>query len=56
MWAHVWTPDRPWPDDSDGSIAEASVVRDPGDGMGAAALRAVREFRFAPRSRSSSAS
>jgi protein TonB len=34
--------------DSDGSIAEATVVRDPGDGMGAAALRAVREFRFAP--------
>src|SRR5438105_5506888 len=34
--------------DFDGSIAEASVVRDPGDGMGAAALRALREFRFAP--------
>ncbi|HET9598531.1 MAG TPA: TonB family protein, partial [Anaeromyxobacteraceae bacterium] len=34
--------------ESDGSIAEAIVVRDPGDGMGAAALRAVREFRFAP--------
>jgi protein TonB len=34
--------------DSDGSIAEASVVRDPGEGLGAAALRAVREFRFAP--------
>jgi hypothetical protein len=24
------------------------VVRDPGEGLGAAALRAVREFRFAP--------
>ena len=34
--------------DSDGSIIEASVLRDPGNGMGAAALRAVREFRFAP--------
>jgi protein TonB len=34
--------------DSDGSIAEAKVVRDPGEGLGAAALRAVREFRFAP--------
>jgi len=34
--------------DSDGSIAEASVVRDPGEGLGAAALRAVREFHFAP--------
>jgi TonB family protein len=34
--------------DSDGSIAEAVVVRDPGEGLGAAALRAVREFRFAP--------
>jgi len=34
--------------DSDGSIAEATVVRDPGEGLGAAALRAVREFRFAP--------
>jgi protein TonB len=34
--------------DSDGSIAEASVVRDPGEGLGAAALRAVHEFRFAP--------
>lgn len=34
--------------DSDGSIAEASVIRDPGEGLGAAALLAVREFRFAP--------
>lgn len=34
--------------DADGSIAEASVVKDPGDGMGAAALEAVRQFRFAP--------
>jgi len=34
--------------DADGSIADAAVVKDPGAGMGAAALRAVREFRFAP--------
>jgi periplasmic protein TonB len=34
--------------DADGSIAEAAVVKDPGAGMGPAALRAVREFRFAP--------
>jgi hypothetical protein len=24
------------------------VIKDPGDGLGPAALRAVREFRFAP--------
>ena len=34
--------------DADGSIAEAVVVKDPGEGLGSAALRAVREFRFAP--------
>ena len=34
--------------DADGSIAQAVVVRDPGHGMGSAALRAVREFRFSP--------
>jgi protein TonB len=34
--------------DSDGSIAQVEVVSDPGEGLGAAAARAVREFRFAP--------
>src|SRR5207237_1438252 len=34
--------------DSDGSIAKVDVVNDPGEGLGAAAVRAVREFRFAP--------
>ena len=34
--------------DSDGSIARVEVVSDPGEGLGAAAMRAVREFRFAP--------
>jgi TonB family protein len=32
--------------DVDGSIASASVTHDPGEGLGAAALRAIREFRF----------
>lgn len=34
--------------DSDGSIAKVEIVSDPGEGLGAAAARAVREFRFAP--------
>jgi protein TonB len=34
--------------DSDGSIAKVTVVSDPGEGLGAAAMKAVREFRFAP--------
>jgi protein TonB len=34
--------------DSDGSIAKAEVVSDPGQGLGGAAVRAVREYRFAP--------
>ena len=32
--------------DADGTIVGASVTRDPGEGLGEAALRAVREFRF----------
>lgn len=34
--------------DSDGSIAKAEVVTDPGQGLGQAAVRAVREYRFSP--------
>ena len=34
--------------DADGTIAEATVIRDPGGGLGHAALEAVREFRFTP--------
>jgi periplasmic protein TonB len=34
--------------DADGSIADVALVKDPGHGLGAAALRAVREFRFSP--------
>ena len=34
--------------DSDGSIAKVDVVNDPGRGLGAAAVQAIREFRFAP--------
>jgi protein TonB len=34
--------------DADGSIADVTLVKDPGHGLGAAALRAVREFRFSP--------
>jgi protein TonB len=34
--------------DSDGSIAKVDVVSDPGEGLGPAAARAVRELRFSP--------
>lgn len=34
--------------DSDGSIARVEVVSDPGEGLGPAAARAVRELRFGP--------
>jgi len=33
--------------DSDGSIAKVTVVSDPGEGLGAAAVKAVHEFQFA---------
>lgn len=32
--------------DADGTMVSASIARDPGEGLGEAALRAVREFRF----------
>ena len=32
--------------EADGTIASATVTRDPGAGLGEAALRAIREFRF----------
>ena len=34
--------------DADGTIVRASIEGDPGNGLGDAALRAVREFRFSP--------
>ena len=34
--------------DSDGTIAKVEVISDPGEGLGAAAAKAVREFRFSP--------
>ena len=34
--------------DADGTVVKVDLVSDPGEGLGAAALRAVREFRFAP--------
>lgn len=34
--------------DADGSIAKVDVVSDPGEGLGPAAARAVRELRFSP--------
>ena len=34
--------------DSDGSIAKVDIVSDPGEGLGPAAARAVRELRFSP--------
>lgn len=34
--------------DSDGSIARVEVVSDPGEGLGPAATRAIRELRFQP--------
>lgn len=34
--------------DADGSIAKVEVISDPGEGLGAAAIKAVREFRFSP--------
>lgn len=34
--------------DADGSVAKVEVVSDPGEGLGEAAARAVREFRFSP--------
>src|SRR3954469_5548697 len=34
--------------DSDGSIAKVDVVTDPGEGLGPAAAKAVRELRFSP--------
>jgi TonB family protein len=32
--------------DSDGSIAKVEVISDPGEGLGAAAMKAIREYRF----------
>lgn len=34
--------------DSDGSIAKVEVISDPGEGLGAAAMKAIREYRFSP--------
>ncbi len=34
--------------DSDGSVAKADVVTDPGQGLGQAAVRAVHAYRFSP--------
>ena len=34
--------------DSDGSLAKVDVISDPGQGLGQAAVRAIREFRFSP--------
>ncbi len=34
--------------DSDGSIARVEIISDPGEGLGPAAARAVRELRFRP--------
>jgi outer membrane biosynthesis protein TonB len=34
--------------DSDGSIAKVDLVSDPGQGLGAAGVRAIRAFRFRP--------
>jgi TonB family protein len=34
--------------DSDGSVAKAELIRDPGQGLGAAGLRAIRECPFSP--------
>jgi protein TonB len=34
--------------DSDGSIAKVDIVSDPGQGLGPAAAKAVREYRFRP--------
>ncbi|GAC1345289.1 MAG: hypothetical protein NVSMB23_21250 [Myxococcales bacterium] len=34
--------------DSDGSVAKADLLRDPGQGLGAAGLRAIRECPFTP--------
>ncbi|HWE23677.1 MAG TPA: energy transducer TonB, partial [Myxococcales bacterium] len=32
--------------DADGSLAKVDVIRDPGAGLGAAGVRAIRQFRF----------
>ena len=34
--------------DSDGSLAKVEVISDPGEGLGAAAMKAIREYRFSP--------
>ena len=34
--------------DSDGSIAKVEIISDPGEGLGAAAARAILEYRFSP--------
>ena len=34
--------------DSDGSIAKVDIISDPGEGLGAAAARAILEYRFSP--------
>jgi protein TonB len=34
--------------DADGTVVKVDLVSDPGEGLGAAALRAVRDYRFAP--------
>jgi len=34
--------------DSDGSLAKVEIVSDPGEGLGAAAMKAIREYRFSP--------
>ena len=34
--------------DSDGTVAKVDIISDPGDGLGEAAVRVVREYRFTP--------
>lgn len=34
--------------DSDGTIAKVDIISDPGEGLGAAALKAVKDLRFKP--------
>ena len=34
--------------DADGSLAKVDVIGDPGSGLGAAGVRAIRQFRFRP--------
>ena len=34
--------------DADGSIVKAEVISDPGEGLGAAGVKAIRDFKFRP--------